>query len=276
MMALVQALNVLLTGLFDLLCRPLAPLPPVAALTILSVLTGILMLLVFGRVSNQAAIGRVRDRIRGHLIGVRLFQHDLGVVGRLQGRILADTGRYLRHSLLPMLILIPPVILVIIQLNLRFAVRPLRPGESAMLQALTHEPTLLNSISAEAGDGLLVETPPVRIASRGEVAWRIRAETPGAHVIRLTVAGHAVEKQVVVGERALKVPALRPGPDFLAVLLYPGERPLPEAAGLASVRLQYPPLPLPFLGWELNWLVAFFVLTILSGFAFKGALGVEI
>ncbi len=38
----------------------------------------------------------------------------------------------------------------------------------------------------------------------------------------------------------------------------------------------YPPLDLSLFGWSVNWLIFFFILSLVSGFAFRGVLGVEI
>jgi len=46
------------------------------------------MLWIFGKVSNQDAIHKVRDRIRGNLLGVRIFGDEIGIMFRLQGKIL--------------------------------------------------------------------------------------------------------------------------------------------------------------------------------------------
>ena len=142
-------------------------------MTAISFVSGVVMVWIFGKVSDQDTIRQVRERIRGNLIGVRLFQSDIGVVLQLQRRIFGDTFSYMRYALVPMVVLLVPVVLIMTQLNLRFAARPLEPGESAVIKA-------------------------------------------------------------------------------------------------------YPPLELGAFGWSINCLVAFFVLSLGFGFAFKGTLGVEV
>ena len=57
--------------------------------------------------------------------------------------------------------------------------------------------------------------------------------------------------------------------------MYPGEPPISSGA-IESVVIGYPPLDLSLFGWSVNWLVLFFILSLVSGFAFRGVLGVEI
>ena len=96
MVTAIDLVNRALTPAFDLILRPLLGAPPIWALTLISLITGIVMVWIFGRVSDQATIRSLRERIRGNLIGVRLFQADIGVVLRLQRRIFTDAFRWCR------------------------------------------------------------------------------------------------------------------------------------------------------------------------------------
>ena len=120
--------NNLVTRLFDLVLRPFGSLDPLWGLTAVSIVTGVLMLWIFGKVSNQEAIRTVRNRIRGNLIGIRLFGDDLGILFRLQGRILRQTAVYLGYSFVPLLVMIVPVVIILAQMNLRFSGRSMEPG----------------------------------------------------------------------------------------------------------------------------------------------------
>ncbi|MDA2931050.1 hypothetical protein MYX84_14075 [Acidobacteria bacterium AH-259-O06] len=271
-----KLVNWFLTSLFGLLFWPFQGLDPVWALVVVSFLCGLLMVWVFGKVSNQEAIRRVKNKIRGNLLGVRLYQHDVRIVLRLQGRILRDTLTYMNYSIIPMLVLIVPLLLIIVQLNLHFSLRPLKPGESAVLKArLIHTVVLQENISLENPSGVKVETPGVRIDSEGEVAWRIRAQQPGRHLLTVRVGEQTVEKELYVGDRWGAVSALRSN-SLLDLLLYPGEARIDASEKVKSITVQYRPLPISIWGWNVHWLVLFFVLSILVAFIFKGAFGVEL
>ena len=49
-----------------------------------------------------------------------------------------------------------------------------------------------------------------------------------------------------------------------------------DDTAIVSVEVTYPTLPLTVFGWELHWLVIFFVVSMAAGFALRGPLGVEI
>jgi hypothetical protein len=279
-------LNGILTRLFDLLLWPFRGLQPIWALIAISFVTGILMLWIFGKVSNQDAIRSVRDRIRGNLIGIRLFGDDLGILLRLQGRILRQTATYLGHSLVPVLIMLVPVLLILTQMNLRFSVRPLEPGEQAVVMVRLRDASPMREpVRLEVPDGVVLETAGVRIddveEDFREVAWRIRADEPGEYKLQVQAGAQTVDKDLTVGGGWGAVSALRTGRNFWEVLLWPGEPPVDASGEIESVQVTYAALPLTFLFWDVNamtsgWLVFFFIASIVFGYAFRRVLGVEI
>ncbi|TDI23491.1 MAG: hypothetical protein E2P06_09680 [Acidobacteria bacterium] len=277
MVAIVNAINVVLTPVFDLICWPFRALAPMWALTAISLASGVLLVWLFGKTSDQKRIREIRDRIRGNLIGVRLFQHDIGVVLALQGRIFGDTFRFMGLALVPMLIMIVPVTLVMTQLNLRFAVRPLEAGESVLVKALVWDVAALDQpITLDVPDGVTVETPPVRIRSTREIAWRLRVDRPGDHALVVRIGDETLEKRLVGGTRWGPVVQRRTGRGLVDTLLYPGEPPIAAGHSVEAVEIIYPPLELRMLGIDVDWLIAFLVLSMVFGFAFKGILGVEV
>lgn len=277
MASAIDLLNRILTTTFDLVCRPFQMLSPIWALTAISFVTGVAMVWVFGRISNQDAIREIRDRIRGNLIGVRLYRHEVGVMLRLQGRIFRDTAAYMKHSVLPMLLLIVPVIFIMAQLNLRFAVRPLAVGEPAIVKAFVRDAALLDrSVALDASSGVRIETPPVRISSAREVAWRIRAVEPGRHDVTVRVGNETVETVIVAGPGWGPVPQRRTGRGAIDVLLYPGERAIAATLPVEAIEIGYPALQMEAFSLPVDWLIGFFVLSLAFGYLLKGALGVEL
>ena len=278
MTSLVSAFNAAGTFLFGLVYQPLRALGPLGSLALISVLAGILMVWIFGKVSNQAAIQRTRDRLSGELIGLRLFKDDLRVFFRIQLDVLLWTIRYLQYSLVPMLILMVPTLLIMIQLNLHYGARPLRVGEQALVKVKLRDANTVarRSITLTAPENVKVETDGIGIASLNEVCWRIRGVAPGRFLLTVSNGPETVTKEAGVGGRLEGVSTLRTGEAPLTQLLYPGEPPIPTQSSLASIEVVLPELELPLWGWHLNWLVVFLVVSLAFGYAIKGVLGVQI
>jgi len=242
-------------------------------------LGGMLMIWIFGKVSNQDAIQRTRDRLSAELIGLRLFKDDLRVFFAIQGQILVWTCKYLRHSLLPMLILMVPTVLILIQLNYHYGLRPLRVGEQALVKVKMRnfDPAAPPAnITLTAPENLKIEAGGIHIPELKEICWRIRGLAPGRFNLTVSDGHEQVTKQVAVGGRLEGVSSVRTGENWVSSLLYPGEAPIPPQSALTSIEILYPELDILVLGKRINWLILFLVLSLGFGYAFKGVLGVQV
>ncbi len=276
MNTLISLINRFLTGLFGLISWPLWLLGSMGVLVVVSFLSALLALWIFGRYSNQEAIRTLRNRIRGNMLAVRLFRDSVSVVVALQVSIIRDTLTYLKYSLVPLPVLFVPFLLILIQLDMHLTLRPLRPGESALVKvkfATAVGPEDL--VSLETPKEVKVETPPVRIADLTVVVWRIRAEEPTRDFVTIHWRDRTVQKEVIVGDDKGSVSALRTG-KWTEVLLNPGEPPIQGPTVIESIRVDYPRRELSFFGWKIHWLILFFLFCTVFGFALKGVLGVEI
>ena len=122
----------------------------------------------------------------------------------------------------------------------------------------------------------MVETRGVRIPATQEVVWRVRADEGGVHPLVVRLGSETLETRIIAGDGWGAVPQRRTGRGMLDTMLYPGEPPISRTHLVEAVEVAYPPLELGVFGWNVDWLVAFFVLSMGFGFAFKDALGVEI
>jgi hypothetical protein len=271
--------NSIFEHLFDGLLYPLREWSPWVALIALSLATAICMLLVYRAVSDQNGIRTAKNRIAAHLLEIRLYQNNMPVTFRAQGNILWWNLKYLLHSLKPMLIMIVPLVLVIIQLDLRFGLSPLAPGKSTILKLRLNQGRQPSQIVAtiEPLPGLKVETPPLRIDGEREVSWRLKADAPGVYTIAVRISKETQTKRLVVGPAALvAIPSARVDSHFFNLLMNPGEPPVSELSAVESIEIGYSPKRLILFGWHIHWLVAFFVLSVVFGFALKGVFHVQI
>lgn len=271
--------NAAVSGLFDLLLAPFRSLSPWIALAVVSLLTGFLMLFIYRRASNQDGIRRVKNRIKAHLLELRLFKNDLGVSLRAQGSILAANLKYIGYAFKPLLVMIVPVLLILIQLNDWFGSRPLRAGEQALVKVRLAEgySPIETDLRLDASAGLVVETPPLRIEEDREVDWRIRAESPGVRELILRWADQSAAKKVVVEDgRLARVSTAKVRTNIWREISHPGEKSLPSDSPVTTFEVRYPERRLGLFGIGVHWLVAYFVLSIMLGFAFKGVFKVTL
>ncbi|MEW6753128.1 MAG: hypothetical protein AB1505_19435 [Candidatus Latescibacterota bacterium] len=274
----VHWVNTALTHLFDGILWPLAWLGDWGVLCGCALLAAAGTMDAWPRLTDPERVRRSRERLQASLLAGRLFPSDPRVLLGVQVRALGRALAYLRHTLLPALVLGPLFLVGYLQLDGRLGLRPLRPGEATVLVvsldgASAFEPERLE---LEAGSGLRVDSPPVRSPAGGEVAWRLRATEPGTHTVVVRAGDHRVEKRVTAGAWRGLLSSVRSGNGWLDLLLHPGEPPIPEPAGLAAVAVRYPRRWIRLWGRRLPWGVPFLGLFLAAGYGFKRAWGVEV
>lgn len=272
--------NSALSYLFDLVMALFQSWNPLLSLFLISLPVAIFMLIVFRYTSDQKGIKESKGKIKAHLLEIRIFKDDLGILLSAQKRLLWYNGIYLSQALKPLLVMIVPMALLIIQMDAWYGHRPLKLGESTILSIQIPEEGrtgLLSAASIETERGVTVEKPSLRIFETGELDWTIRSEEAGVHKIRVTVAGHSFPKKVVVsGGRLARVSTLSINSNFWRTILTPGVEPLAQNAFLKRIEVRYPSRSIDIFGLKIHWLVVFFVLTTIVAFAFKGMFKVEI
>jgi uncharacterized membrane protein (DUF106 family) len=258
---------------------PFRGLSPWFGMTAVSLLTALLMLEVYKLTSNQAAIRRAKDRIKAHLLELRLYKDDMRTTLRAQGGILKANLAYMGANLKPLAVMIVPLVLILAQLSLWFDRAPLRTGDETLVKVglvETADPITLG-LELETPAWVEVSSPAVRIPDEHEIAWRIKALAEGNGLLILRTGGWTVEKTVAVGGRPLtKVSALASRGSFGRRVLYPGEPPLPAGTPVRSVEVLYQAKAMTAFGFRVHWLVAYLILSVAFGFAFKGVFKVEI
>lgn len=284
-----NAINRAMGSIFDVLLTPFELLGPEWALVLVSGLFGILALLVFKQISWQAGIKGTKDKIKGHMIAIRLFQDDLAVVGSSVLNVLLRNVQYLALNFGPILPLFIPFVLVMAQLVVRYAFDPvpvatLQEGETPR-DKNTLQVTFKRDQASSIAD-LEVEYPPgivpvsklVRNAREGRAVQHFVATGPVQGDIRFLVAGREVgSKEIVAGsERARRMQPERVS-SFWSSWLWPAEDTYPDASPLSRAAVEYPERELRYLpDGPFGVLVTFFVASLLFGVLILKPLNIQI
>jgi hypothetical protein len=278
-------LNIPVNFLGKTLLAPIGAMPGWLSDTIISAFVGVLLLLLFKYTSNQKAIGRVRDDIKAQLLAMKLFKDNIPVVLRAQGRIFLDALLLLFHSLQPILVMVIPLCLILGQLGLWYQARPLKIGEETVVtvQLAGAENDPWPQISLDSSPAAEV-TGPVRIFSKRQVCWKIKAIEKGYHRLNLRLDSQQVDKKLAVGEGFMRVSVARPSLDLLDVMVHPAEKPFGENSPVQSVRIDYPARLSEIRGTNSLWIyirknwwwIYFFVASMVFALIFKPFFNVRI
>ncbi len=271
--------NSIMRFLFDLMLAPFKAMPPLAGIAVLSLLASVGMLYLFKWTSNQEKLDQIKRKIHAALLEIRLFNDDLPVILKAQGALLRYNLHYLVLCLVPMVFILPPIALVMAQMDSFYGRAGLAPGHSAVLTVTLDEKArgARPEISLQAPQGVRVETPGVWAPAVGEISWRIGAVSNGEHGLAVLLGGQRQIKTIPVGSAQIRRSPVRPGGGFWDQLLYAAETPLPEDSPILEISLTLAGAEVSLFGLvRLHWIIVFFLLTVTFSFALRKPMGVTI
>jgi len=254
-----------------------AYLPGWASATIISVITGVVMLVAFKHTSNQAAIKRVRRGIKANLLSVKLFKDNIGLAIRAQFSVLFGALRLLLLALVPMVVMLVPMVLLLGQLALWYQKAPLKVGAETVItvQLNSEAGAPLPEVELEPSQAVNILVGPIRVPSQRELTWAVQAREAGDHALRFRVNGQEFTKQIAIGTGFMRVSERRPEWDWSEVLLHPGESPFRPDSLVQSIDIEFPDRDSWTSGTD-NWVIYLFVVSLVAGFLLRKPLKVNL
>jgi len=273
----VDLINSILSAIFGILFMPFSHLTPVWGLLAIAAATGVGMLFVFKATSDQKGIKQAKNLVKGHFLAIRLYKDEVSLMFNTMKNILVSNLAYMKKSLRPMLFLILPVGVIMVQLGSRYEHRPLRVGESTLVTLKANGSDIdLMSVQIEVPKGVELEVPPVRALELREVTWRLHAQQSGSFMLAFKYGEQRVEKSLYAIDK-LEPLATQISTDNIEVkFLNPSEASLPGSSFASMISITYPERGLNLFGANVHWLVAFFLTSLIAAFALKGLVGVEV
>ncbi len=299
-----NAINALVTRVFDVLLLAFEWAGARTSLVLVSGVFGILALIAFKQISSQRGIKAAKNKIKGHLIEIRIYQDDLGIVSRAIGKVLLRNFQYLGYNFGPFLPLMIPFVFVLAQLVVRYGFSPIPVTDAARLELvagpqgtrlhrdfLPGQGTLLTveftpehradagSLTVRLPEGITAVSPLVRVPAQGKAFQELVATRAGVYDLVLELpGGKHVEKRIVAGEesreRRMQPERVR---GALSAMLWPAEDTLGSETGLERIAFVYPDRDLGWMpGGPMGIIIVFLVASMLFGIAVLKPLGIQI
>jgi uncharacterized membrane protein (DUF106 family) len=249
---------------------------PLAIVIVLSLVVGLLMVVLFGYTSDQKAIGIAKDQLKAHLLAVRLYRDQIPVVMGSYGKILRGTGRYLKLAFKPLLYVIIPITLLMVQVDRYLGQTPIAVNAPFLLTVHTAAGEALNEAALELPPEITMTAPPVHVVAENQIVWRLSGAKDGKYALRISAGGQSVEKAVCIGGDLPRISTIRLRGKFWERMFSSAESAIPGDSPIESMSVNYPDRDISVAGYGMNWIWMFFILSMVAGFIFKELLGIQI
>lgn len=246
--------------------------PPIVSLTLISVLSGVVILWIVGKLTNQKRLAIARDRMASSIYEMRLFMDSPARIARAQLRFFRWSTVYIAHTLPPLLVLALPLTLLYVHLEVRWAIAPLPVGAPVLVKVdLDVAPS--GEVKVEETAGFRVTAPPLRVPGEERVYVRVQIDEPGTHDLRLKVGAHEVTKKLYADPAAPMVsPERSAGLDALWRMGV--EPPIASGAGVAVISVAHALRTQEWLGIEMPWWIYWLVVSMAVAMALRRPMGV--
>ena len=259
--------NSTVNALGDLLLSPFRGVNPWPGMLAISFVMSIVFVLVFKVFSNQCALKRKKGRMMARALELLLFRHDMVVSLTAFGRLAAANLSYFGELFKPIAVSLIPTLLVLIQIACWYEYRPFAVGDPILVQVDFSDdfPVMSGDVEFVPSAGLEIETESLQSPTLNQANWRLRAGADGFNWVDVKTDDASIRKEIVVGNRLLKVSDRRVRGGFWDTMFHPVEPPIEYAVPIQQVRVYYPHRQLFVAGVEVPWVIAFLVLTMFFG-----------
>lgn len=287
-----NAINRAAGSVLDVLLAPFEMLGDEWALVLVSGLFGILALVVFKHISWQGRIKGTKDKIKGNMIAIRIYQDDLAIVTKSVAKVFLRNFQYLGLNFGPLLPLFVPFVLVASQFVVRYGYEPLPVIErqedvDALLpgQGTTLEVQLKRGRESEIAGlefafpaGVERVSPVVRSAEDGKAFVEVIARQSVSADVGLMIDGVTVgTKKIAAGTGRQRRMQPERVSSFWSSWLLPAEDTFPADSPIASVGFRYPDRELAYLpNGETGILIVFVLASIAFGLLVLKPLKIQI
>ena len=268
---IVDSFNALLRTLVGGYAAVFGSLNPLIGLSLISVLIGIGMLWVVGKVSNQKAIERAKKLMQAHLLEMRIYRDEPALLVRAQGNLILNNCRYISHMLRPALFLTLPMVILYAHFDAVYGWLPLQVGESTLLTVQTE--LAGSDMTLTSSDSIEVVSVSVTIPEEKTVSWTIKATSAGTQVVTLNTPNSSIDKSVRSGNGILYLSNSRQRSSWQRFLLTPGENGFTDEQ-VAGISLDYMDRSIGFGSFRTHWVFWLLGISILTAYVLKGYFGV--
>lgn len=276
----------LLNHFFDFIWIPLSKTSCYIDFSIFSAISAVIFLFLFKLASNQEKIKQFKNILFAHILEIRLYKDQPSLTLKIIIDILVKNLTYLRYTIVPIFVILPFVLIISIQLNNRYGYLPIKKGNTFIVRAALNKRLATDiaknpdKIRCEASKGILIETPPIFVESEASIYWRAKVIGSGndQQYCRIILDGtsYGVKKKILTKLSKQRFSPERQKYNIEGLLIDSSEDFISKTSPFEAVSINYHRATYPFLFWNMDPIVLYFVLTLILGLVIKPFIKVNI
>ena len=236
------------------------------------IISSCIVLLLFKKISNQEMIKHHRRKTFGYILQIRLYQDNFILLLLSIMNIFKHNILYIRYALTPLAIIIFPIFIISSQINIHCGYAPFSLNDTFIISAeISHNNKtlpagkIMDTIYCKTSPGIKLETPALRIPQIKKVFWRARILSEGKKEF---ISFGLKNKSEFLSRRVATTRGEQIFTQELnkwhvsSGLIHNAEGFLPQSSLISSSHLNYERAAYPFLFWNLDPMIIYFILTL--------------
>jgi len=236
----------ILDPVFDATLGPVISLPPFWAVLIISFLVSLLITVIYKWMTDQDLMKQLKDEMKELQNEMKELKEDPKKVMVVQKKAMETNMKYMTKSMKPTLVTFIPIILIFAWLSAHLGFEPLMPGQDFSVEAEFLE-GITGTATITAPEGLQVTTEKEQEIVTGKARWGLKGDA-GDYFVEITKGDATVSKKLTITSEQTYAPQMETyaTPPFKEVQT--------DQKKLIVLNL---------FGWELGWLGAYIIFSII-------------
>lgn len=237
-----------LESILNPVLNPLLELQPWLAIAIMSLIISIFITVVYKYTTNQELMKKLKEDMKAHQKEMKENRNNAKKMMEIQKKAMDKNMQYMLQSFRPMLFYFLPLILVFGWLNNHFGYYPISPYEVFTTTAVFSEGIAGNAVltAPEQIEVISEKTQPI---ADNKAEWKLKGG-PGEYRLDYSLDGKTVNREVLITSEQVYRPPL--------VKINKG--------GFEQLNINNKPIKaLNVFGWEIGWLGAYIIFSLVFG-----------
>lgn len=249
-----------------------------ASLTLMSVVTGALMLWIVGLTTPQKRLERARSQLAAAVYEMRLYIDSPRRIFAAQGRLFGWFLAYMALLLPAFIVLTIPLGVFLLHLETRHGLAPLVVAQPVVVRIDLADVAGLDGYAVNAApaterDAVRVTAPALYLEAERRVYVRVQIDAPGEHRLAIDTGLGRVDKILSADSSAPSVyPQRHSG--IASFWQIGAEPPLDPDSGVAAISVTQPDKPQDWLGFGLPWWAYWLLISTVVALLLRRPMGV--